>query len=128
MSDYITCSRCGVVQRGHVCPYRKPKYKPKDSKASKFRSTMAWTRKRDEIRQRDRNLCQVCMNNIYSTVLTYNFNKIEVHHIIPVEQDYNKRLDNDNLICLCAYHHKMAERGDIPAEELISLIKDRICD
>jgi len=27
MSDYVTCSHCGVVKRGHKCPHRKSRQK-----------------------------------------------------------------------------------------------------
>jgi hypothetical protein len=42
---------------------------------------------------------------------------------VPVEEDYSKRLDNDNLITLCNFHHKMAEAGQIPRDELKKLIE-----
>ena len=123
MSEYITCSRCGIVKRGeHKCPYKKPRNNTRDSKADKFRKTKAWINKSLEIRQRDRYLCVVCINNLYHTINTYNYNKLEVHHITPINEDYNKRLDNDNLITLCNYHHKLAESGHIPREELYKLI------
>lgn len=117
-----TCSKCGIVSQDHVCPYRKYKTKSKDSKANKFRGTKAWTNKSIEIRQRDRYLCVVCINNLYNTINTYNYDKLEVHHITPIEDDYNKRLDNNNLITLCNYHHKLAEAGEIPKEELYKLL------
>lgn len=123
MSEYITCSRCGIVKRGHICDKKKPRNNTRDSKADKFRKTKAWINKSLEIRQRDRYLCVVCINNLYHTINTYNYNKLEVHHITPINEDYNKRLDNDNLITLCNYHHKMAERGDIPKEELYKLVE-----
>ena len=118
-----TCSKCGIVQEDHRCPYRKPRFKTKDTRANKFRSTKAWANKSQEIRQRDKYLCVVCRNNLYHTINQFNYDKLEVHHITPIEEDYNKRLDNDNLITLCAYHHKMAECGDIPKEKLYELIK-----
>jgi 5-methylcytosine-specific restriction endonuclease McrA len=123
MSEYITCSRCGIVKRGHICDKKKPRNTIRDSKADKFRKTKAWINKSLEIRTRDKYLCVVCINNLYNTINTYNYNKLEVHHITPVNEDYDKRLDNDNLITLCNYHHKMAECGDIPREELYKLIK-----
>lgn len=121
-SEFITCSRCGIVKRGHRCdkkPYRK---KERDSKADKFRKSKRWTDKSIEIRVRDRYLCRVCMANLYNTVNQFNYDKLEVHHIIPISEDYNKRLDNDNLITLCNYHHKLAESGEIPREDLLKLI------
>ena len=118
-----TCSRCGIVPEGHICPYKTYRKKEKDSKADKFRKTKAWTKKSLEIRQRDKNLCVVCINNLYNTIFQYNYDKLEVHHITPINEDYNRRLDNDNLITLCNYHHKLAEEGEIPREELYRLIK-----
>ena len=117
-----TCSKCGIVPQEHRCPYRTYKKRDKNSKANKFRRTKAWTNKSIEIRQRDKYLCKVCINNLYNTIYQYNYDKLEVHHIVPVEEDYNKRLDNDNLITLCNYHHKLAEEGYIPREELYRLI------
>lgn len=35
----------------------------------------------------------------------------EVHHIVPIEDDWSKRFDYDNLILLCPEHHnEMHER------------------
>ena len=122
MSDYITCSRCGIVKRGHNCPY-KPKRKPKeDTQIRRFRSSTRWINKSIEIRQRDKYLCRVCMANLYNTISQFNYNKLSVHHIISLAEDYDKRLDNDNLITLCDYHHKLADKGEIPREELQKLI------
>lgn len=117
-----TCSKCGIVSQDHKCPYKTYKKKDKDSQADKFRKTKAWTNKSIEIRQRDKYLCQVCINNLYNTINTYNYDKLEVHHIVPLHEDYNKRLDNDNLITLCKYHHNLAENNEISKEELYKLI------
>ena len=122
MSEYITCSRCGVVKRGHICPHKPYRKRDKDSKADKFRKTKAWTNKSIEIRQRDRYLCRVCEANLYNTIRQYNSSGIEVHHITPLAEDYEKRLDNDNLITLCQYHHKLAEAGAIPRDLLQELV------
>ena len=126
MSEYITCSRCGIVKRGHICPYKAHRKKERDTQADKFRKSKRWTNKSIEIRQRDKYLCVVCMANRYNTIRQYNFDKLEVHHITPLHEDYNKRLDNDNLITLCKYHHNLAENGDIPREELQELISPPI--
>lgn len=122
MNDYITCSRCGIVKRGHKCPYKPQRKKDKDSQADKFRGTKAWTKKSLEIRQRDRYLCRVCEANLYNTIRQFNSDNLEVHHIIPLAKDYDKRLDNDNLISLCRYHHKLADDGYIPADLLQEII------
>ena len=54
-----------------------------------------------------------------------NHKNLEVHHIVPLAEDFNKRLDNENLICLCQFHHKMAEHGEILREELTELARRR---
>ena len=124
MGDMITCSRCGIVPRGHKCPYKTYTKKAYDTEADKFRKTKRWTNKSIEIRQRDRYLCRVCMANLYNTIQQFNYSELDVHHIVPVNEDYNKRLDNDNLISLCRYHHKMADDGKIPREELQSILSN----
>ena len=118
-----TCARCGkIVEENHNCPFKTVRQKTGDRQSDKFRKTKAWTNKSIEIRERDRYLCQVCINNLYNTLNFLNYKTVEVHHITPLCEDYNKRLDNDNLISLCSYHHKMADKGLIPKEELRGLI------
>ena len=122
MADYVTCKYCGIVPRGHSCPYKTYKKKTYDTEADRFRKSKRWTNKSIEVRQRDRYLCRVCEANLYYTVQQFNFKELDVHHITPIAEDYDKRLDNDNLITLCRYHHKMAEDGKIPREVLYKLI------
>lgn len=89
---------------------------------TKFRKTNKWTQKSRIIRARDNNLCRVCLTEKYGTIYKYNYTDLEVHHIIPIAEEYEKRLDSDNLITLCRYHHELAESGKITREELFSLI------
>lgn len=120
---YKTCKYCGVVDEGHICPYKIKHKKSKRNIADRFRKTKAWTAKSIEIRKRDRYLCQVCEANLYNTIWQLNYMDLDVHHIVKVNEDYNKRLDNGNLITLCRYHHKMADNGEIPKDVLIQLVK-----
>ena len=70
-------------------------------------------------------MCQICIRNLYDTYTKIYDNKlIEVHHIEPIVEAYELRLDEGNLISLCVYHHKMADRGEIPREVLKNMIKD----
>ena len=123
-SDYVTCPHCGVVKRGHQCPHRKSRQKSGDRRSDRFRKTKAWTSKSLEIRQRDRFLCQVCLRNLYNTMTFLNYKAVEVHHIVPIEEDFNRRLDNDNLISLCSYHHHMADKGQIPRKVLQNIVDE----
>ncbi len=52
----------------------------------------------------------------------YAYNNLQVHHIIPIEKDNDRKLDSNNLITLCSYHHKQAEMNKITVEELSNLI------
>lgn len=125
MSEYITCAHCGVVKRGHICPHKKRHYKDGDKQSDKFRSTKVWQRKREEIKQKSKYLCAVCFEGKHHTMNILNHRNLEVHHIVPLAENYNKRLDNDNLICLCSFHHKMAEKCLITRTELNEMVKWR---
>lgn len=119
-----TCQYCGIVDEGHVCPYRKRKYQKynRDNEKDRFRSSSAWQKKRTAIKQRDHYLCQVCLTDQYDTFDQLTYDDLEVHHIIPIVEDFDKRFDDDNLITLCEYHHKMADRGIIPKDFLKNLL------
>lgn len=120
--DLVTCRYCGVVQRGHICPHKKSRQKTGDRQSDRFRNTKVWQLKREEIKQRDRYLCQVCLANLYNTINWLNYKGVEVHHITPMQEDYSRRLDNDNLISLCSYHHHMADNGEISRDVLYDLV------
>ena len=122
ISDWVTCARCGkVVKRGHICPNKKTYNNKKGTEAESFRNSAKWKKKSAEIKQRDKCLCRVCLDNKYNTLSQLNYTGLEVHHIIPINEDYNKRLDNGNLITLCKIHHVMAERNEIPKDYLLGL-------
>ena len=123
MGRLISCKYCGKIHASDADCGMKPRYEKKRDDAVRFRSTRIWRSKREEIKRRDNYLCQVCLEKLYDTIDQYTFKGLEVHHIVPVNEDYSKRLDNDNLITLCSYHHKQAERNKIPRELLRNLIK-----
>ena len=115
------CSWCGKIhEKGYICP-RKPIYQKKTTDKDKFRWKSIWQKKRNEIKQRDLNMCQLCCRGLYSSDgIEYN-SEVQVHHIVPLEVDFSKRLDNYNLICLCSEHHELAENNTINKDELINI-------
>lgn len=117
------CSKCGKIhERGYVCTAGViPIKQQRTSQADRFRNTQAWKKKSEAIKERDYHMCRVCFVKAYNTTLQYNSNGISVHHIVPLAEDYDKRLDDDNLITLCAYHHELAENGRIPRRYLAEL-------
>lgn len=104
-----TCSRCGCLHN-HNYTCNKGRYdNKKDTDANRFRRTSKWTKKSNDIRQRDNYLCRCCIAKIYETNYQYTYKDLGVHHIVPLEEDFDLRLDDDNLITLCSYHHQLAE-------------------
>lgn len=121
-----SCSRCGKIHDyNHTC-YKNRQVRGK-SEADKFRKTYRWNKKSKDIRERDKNLCRVCIADIYNTQTIYNFDKLEVHHIVPLEEDITKCLEDDNLITLCCYHHKLADKKII-SRNILSQLVDPNCD
>ena len=120
-----SCKYCGKIHDSkYICP-NKPQRKKQISEADRFRWTRQWQRKRNEIKQRDLNLCQICIRELYNTIYKYNTEELEVHHNVPINEDYNKRLDNNNLLTLCDSHHKMCESGEIPREKVQRIIDEQ---
>lgn len=115
-----SCAKCGKIH-----PYNKKCYageinRKKNTKANKFRKTIEWKNKSEEIRQDSRFLCSVCLDKGI-----YNYNNLEVHHIDKLEDNFERRLDNYNLITLCNKHHREAEEGIIDKEYLFKLAEQR---
>ncbi|KRE33413.1 HNH endonuclease [Paenibacillus sp. Soil724D2] len=115
-----SCKYCG---RYHdvtvVCASKPPRKKLGNTAAERFRSTSAWKKKSIEIRTRDKGLCQWCLRIV---PVRYSFD-VEVHHIIKLEADITKALDNSNLITLCKEHHIQADAYEIPIKELQTIVK-----
>lgn len=120
-----SCKYCGNIHDSKYDCGKKPRRKKIRTEQNQFRSTNAWKNKSIQIRVRDHYLCQVCIRNLYHTQQQYNDKDLEVHHIIPVAEDYDRRLDNENLITLCEYHHEMSERGEIPREALKAIVRQQ---
>lgn len=110
------CPICGAVHEGKC----KRKYisAERDSQADKFRNTQVWKRTAKAILERDFHCCRVCLA---AGVLTNR--GLSVHHIVPLSEDYERRLDENNLITLCRFCHAKAERSTIPRARLFDLAK-----
>ena len=120
-----SCSRCGKIHDFNYNCYKNRQIRGK-SNADKFRKTYQWHKKSADIRDRDKHLCKVCLANIFNTTMQFNYNSLEVHHIVPLEEDLTLSLDDDNLITLCCYHHKLADKKIIPRYILTELLGDNV--
>lgn len=115
-----SCPYCGRIHaRGFDCG-KIPKYgAQKGTGEQRFRHSTAWTRASIRIRERDHYLCVYCMQHD-KRITTED---IEVHHIVPISEDYNRRLDDDNLISLCREHHEQAEASVIKRDVLQAMAR-----
>lgn len=122
-----TCPSCGTMHDHNKICYKNKYRVKKDTEANKFRKTTKWTNKSISIRERDKYLCRCCIAKIYETNYQYTYENLEVHHIVPLEEDFSLRLDDDNLITLCAYHHKLAE-DNVINRDILKLLTNTDCN
>lgn len=128
-----SCAYCGRIHDSRdPCEEKKKagsRY-PKDTMATKTRSSSRWQKTREYIRQRDHGVCQLCLRNYAGTLRPYETGELSVHHIVPLEEtvawDNNteKAFDHENLITLCRIHHEMAEQGLISREALENIARE----
>lgn len=98
------------------------KYKYKyDYEESKLRNTYKWHTKAEDIKRDSKYLCSICYRDGI-----YNYNDLEVHHIIKIREDKTRLLDDYNLICLCRRHHRLADSNMIDVNLLLELAKQRV--
>ena len=121
-----SCAYCGRIHPAdYICP-KKPKMKPKDnsSEQSRVRNSYRWQRLREQVKERDKYMCQCCLRNYPGTLRQIEYENLSVHHIISLDTDIEKAFELDNLITLCDRHHELAEAGKISVKELISIAKE----
>jgi len=101
---------------------KKPKRQKPINDINKFRWSRRWREKALQIKERDKYLCQLA---IRENPPRYIYTDLEVHHAVPIEEDWDKRLDDDNLITLSEEYHEKAERGEIPREVILNIIAEQ---
>lgn len=97
-----------------------------DKKYVEFYNSIQWIRLRDSVRARYFGLCVPCMYKamVYNILPIYRGELTGcceyIHHIIPLKDCYESRLDKDNLICVCSSCHKQIhDRYDRSEEDKI---------
>jgi len=77
-----------------------------DNMSEKFYKSKKWKTKRQSILRRDEYLCRECKRYGKTTPAT------TVHHILPLEQRPDLKLNSQNLISLCnECHNQMHDRN-----------------
>ena len=121
-----SCEYCGKFHDSKFDCGKKPtRKKIRPTKSNTFRSSQAWKDKAIEIKERDHYLCQICIRGLYGAPRRLSYDNLSVHHAKKIETDWDKRLDNDNLITLCDMHHRMCEDGTIPYETVKRIIDEQ---
>lgn len=103
-----SCSRCGRIHEPGQCSLSNRRRITEVSRERRFRSSNAWTRKSREIRERDGYLCAGALRENPPRYVTTG---LSVHHIEPLNECWDRRLDDTNLITLSQYYHEQAEAG-----------------
>ncbi len=128
-----SCSCCGRVHDSkYVCKQKEQKIRERQSmrsaknkKVYDFHRSHKWKEKSAATRERDNYCCQVCVRGLHNPDRQYETDNISVHHIVPIAEDWDNRLDDSNLISLCSKHHEMAERGEINRKELLRIVEEQ---
>lgn len=124
-----SCQYCGRIHDSkYMCQQKRQRISARQTKgktrADKFRWTRDWKDKRAEIRERD-HVCLVCQHELYGAARKYETDGLSVHHIDSIDDAWEERLDNYNLITLCDIHHEMAEKEEIPKDVLRRLVEEK---
>ena len=118
------CSKCGRIHNRNECPLKEKYRSKKITDIDRFRWTNAWKKKAENIKERDFYMCRCCAAGMtYDGKPIYSCNELSVHHIEPLAERFDLRLDDDNLISLCSHHHEEAEKGKIDRRELHRLAR-----
>ena len=118
MARIKSCPYCGRVHAADYDCGQKPKRQKESTELTKLRSCRRWNNVRKLVNERDHYLCRVCLAQ---KRLTHD--KLETHHIVPLCEDVDLAYDPNNLITLCAKHHKAADSGQISRNMLQDLTR-----
>lgn len=133
-----TCVYCGRIHDASMnCPdkaralkkqeeIKSGRRRNRDDKADRYRHTGEWKHTREHVLHRDRRLCLCCLAGLEGTQTQFETRALSVHHIVPLNEDYSLRIDEENLITVCAYHHEACEGGAIGRDVQRELVEKSI--
>lgn len=114
------CTKCKEeVEKNNRKRYKRynmERYSNKEErKYINFYSSNEWINERDFIKIRDCGLCIPCFYSLYNgEEVVYKeedtCSSDYVHHIIELKEDWDKRIDDMNLISVCSCHHDRIHR------------------
>lgn len=100
------CEECSEKYEEHTKQrYKQYKSNRTDVKEQRFYSSSSWLSVRDDVKVRDKGLCLLCLSRGDTEYVD------TVHHIEELKECWDKRLDKNNLICLCESCHQLVHEG-----------------
>ncbi len=129
MPIYKRCGRCGTrLPSGTKCECIKERHKEydkysRDKKADAFYHSIEWEIARDDAKAHYKGI------DIYSY---YVLGKLEygqtVHHIVPLKDDWSKRVDKKNLIYVTESNHQLIHKAmrEGRYKEIIELLRSLV--
>ncbi|QNR08245.1 HNH endonuclease [Macrococcoides canis] len=107
---YCAAAGCEtLIDKGQYCDEHRPKKKKQrfDSNNKSFYRSQVWNDARTYVLQRDRHTCQSCGKFVMGK-------QAHVHHIVPIRENPELKLDVNNLILYCNKCHKKIEDEQSP--------------
>lgn len=84
----------------------------RDQRSKDFYNSPEWEAARLAVLTRDHYLCRQCLREKRITHTT------TVHHIVPIREAWEKRLDLENMEAICPAHHNQERGGKRHAQDL----------
>lgn len=130
------CHKCGEIHEYGECPNKKDsridinpprkrkswktyaEMNPEELKIAKFYNSKQWKKLRYKLMRECNGLCQVCW------ALGRLRNATSVHHIVKLRTDFDKRLDEDNLICVCDSCHRVLEETCSSVDDVVRYVEN----
>lgn len=84
-----------------------------NEKFSSFYNSKEWKLLRNKKWYDCDGICELCKKNGIIRQAK------EIHHIIPIETDWSKRLDYDNLLALCSDCHNLQHERISPLQKFL---------
>ena len=95
------CHELTREKNGYCEKHQREAKKERRDKYNDFYNTKEWKHKREYIMKRYAGVCVNCLDEIGEPE-----DALYVHHIEEIKDNWGKRLDNNNLIPVCASCHK----------------------
>lgn len=80
-----------------------------------FYNSKSWHDLRNFKWQESNGLCELCLKDGIVREAR------EIHHIVPINENWNKRLDYDNLLALCSDCHNAQHERISPLQKFLNV-------